>query len=358
MSFRIGIVGAGGIGSLHAETAIKVGLEVGAVCDVDADRARALAARYPGAVATTSIAELLKRSEIAAVVVATPNVHHKKMALAVIGAGKDLLLEKPMALSAVECDDIIGAIRETGALVQLGFVSRCAPASIAARELVTEGRFGRIYHAKASQYRQRGIPGLGRWCTTRALSGGGVLMDLGVHLLDLVLWLTDFPTATRASSICSSTFGSPIPRYRFSEMWAGPPNPDGVFDVEDAVTALVRFSGNMTMELNATWAADIPARWARNGVLLLGEKGGCYFDVWGNQLFVTTEQGDPLDDQEQTLPTCDPWSVAWEEQYRRFLGMVTERSEPHATAVQGRTVQRLVDALYRSAEEDREVEVV
>ena len=118
---------------------------------------------------------------ITAVAVATPNVYHKETAIAALRAGKDVLLEKPMAMSRAECDEIVEVIAETGKLLQVGFVSRCAPAAVAVRDLLASGRLGRIYHAKATLCRQRGIPGLGRWFTTRSMSGGGVLVDVGVH---------------------------------------------------------------------------------------------------------------------------------------------------------------------------------
>ncbi|MHC4416331.1 MAG: Gfo/Idh/MocA family protein [Planctomycetota bacterium] len=357
MPFEIGIIGAGRVAGLHAEAAAKAGLRVGAVCDVDEARARALAEQCPGAAVTTSRDELLSRPEIAAVAVATPNVYHKETAIAALRAGKDVLLEKPMAMSPAECDEIIETIRQTGRLLQLGFVCRCAPAAVAVRELLAAGRLGRIYHAKASLCRQRGIPGLGRWFTTKSMSGGGVLMDLGVHLLDLVLYLTGFPRATQASAICTSNFGAPLDRYVFEEMWAGPPNLGGVFDVEDGVTALIRFETGLSMELNVTWAVDLPEDVLRTGFVLLGDQGGCFFNVWRNQLTVTTERQGALVHQEPALPEGDAWAAAWREQYVRFARAVTERVAPDASAENGRAVQTLIDAVYRSGREGREVDV-
>ncbi len=239
----------------------------------------------------------------------------------------------------------------------MGFVCRWAPASQAVLEHVAAGRLGRIYHAKASLYRRRGIPGLGRWFTTRSRSGGGVLVDLGIHLLDLVLYLTGSPKATRAAAACTSTFGSPIDQYRFEEMWAGPPDPAGTFDVEDAVTALIGFENGMTLQLDVAWAANVPEGIFRNGVLLLGDRGGCFFDLWRNELVLTTEEGGELRDERPALPEGDAWMAAWRKEYELFARSVSQRHSPAATAEDGRTVQRLIDALYRAAAQGREVEI-
>ncbi len=357
MSIELGIIGAGTVARLHAEAALKAGLRVAGICDIDPDRAGQLAAQYPGAVATDSVEALLGRPEIAAVVVAVPNCHHKTVAIAAMQAGKDVLLEKPMAMSVAECDEIIAACRQTGRILQMGFVCRGAPAVVAARGLVENGRLGRVYHVKASVYRQRGIPGLGRWFTTRAMSGGGALMDVGVHLVDLALHLTGFLRATRASAVCTSTFGNPIESYAFQEMWGGPPDRGGVFDVEDAATALVRFDGGMSLELNVTWAAHVSLDHMRDAVVLLGDKGGCVVDIWSNELITTAETDGHVVSEKQSLPEGDAWGVAWTRQAERFCSSVRSRTPPEASAADGRAVQNVIDALYRSAAEDREVEV-
>ena len=357
MTVQLGIIGGGGIAMLHAEAAAKVGIPLAGVCDTRQERAQALAAKYPGAQATTSLDELLAMPELGAVVVATPNMFHKDMAIAALRAGKDVLLEKPMAMNAAQCDEIIQTMRLTGRLVQLGFVCRCAPASQAAHDLVAAGSLGRVYHARANLCRRRGIPGLGKWFTTKSQSGGGVLMDLGVHLLDLVLHITGYPKAMRAGAVCTSTFGSPIDRYTYTEMWSGPPNRHGRFDVEDAAMALIRFDTGLTMELNVTWAANVPEGVLSDGIVLLGEEGGCYFDLWRNELIVTTERDGELVDERPPLPQCDPWEAAWQRQYELFSHALSHRSVPHASAQDGRIVQALIDVLYRSAEQGHELEI-
>ena len=357
MSFRLGIIGAGSIARFHAEAAAAAGLEVAVVCDVDRERAESLADSYPGAAVTTSVDELLAKKELPAVVVAVPNHLHKDYAIRAVRAGKDVLLEKPMATSVVECRAIMEAVQRTDRLVQMGFVGRHSPASVAVRELIEAGRLGEFYHAKASLYRRRGIPGLGRWFTTRSKSGGGVLIDLGVHLIDLVMHLGGSSRPTRASGVCWSRFGSPIEDYEYTEMWSGPPRLDGVFDVEDAAAGLIRFDNGLTLELNTTWAANICEGSLTEGITLLGDRGGCWFDVWGTQIKLATGQDDEVIDLQPRFTQPDTWVAAWERQYEHFVKMVTERARPDASLDDGRKVQAVIEALYRSSREDREVEV-
>jgi predicted dehydrogenase len=360
MAMRIGIVGAGNIGQVHAKAALGAGSSVVAICDVDRDKAEALAATCPEAKALHSVDDLLSRDDVDGIVIAVPNHAHMEVALEVLQGGRDVLLEKPMAMSVEECERIVGAIRDSDRLLQMGFVCRFAPAAVAARKLIEEGALGEIYHAKAFMYRRRGIPGLGKWFTTKSKSGGGALIDIGVHFIDLALHLAGYPRPQRVSAQCVSRFGSPIGEYRFAEMWAGPPNPDGVFDVDDGVSALVRCEGNLTFELNVTWATNLPENVMPEGLVLLGDRGGCYLNLWENQLVLTTPDGDPLKDTQiplTTAPDDDAWDCAWRGEHEYFSRVIRDRTPPHPSAANGLTVQRIIEAMYASSEAQREVEI-
>ena len=145
-------------------------------------------------------------------------------------------------------------------------------------------------------YRRRGVPGLGGWFTTKARSGGGPLIDLGVHLLDATLHLMGHPRVIRVSGATYSTFGRRLKAYAHTSMWAGPPDFAGTCDVEDHVTALLRCEGGATIELNATWAMNIPDNALPDGIALFGEQGGCRFGLQDRALTVATEaMGVPAD---------------------------------------------------------------
>ena len=352
---RIGIIGAGSVARIHAEAIERAGHRVAGFCDVDLDKARTLAERHAGALATSSFNELLTWPNVPAVVIGLPNARHKDAAIAAIEAGKDILLEKPMAMSVSECEMIIAAHRKSDRLIQMGFVSRQSPTSRAALDFIRSGRLGNIYHVKASLVRRRGIPGLGGWFTSKESSGGGALMDIGVHLIDLALHLLGHPKPKTVSAATSSAFGQPIDQYVFNEMWAGPPRSHGTFDVEDSASAFMRLEGGATFQLDVAWASNIPEDVLPKGVTILGDRGGCYFDVWGTKMVMSSVMDGKLIDVTPQFPPGNAWDAAWTRQHELFGEAIINRTTPVATAEQGRSVQAVLEALYRSAEAQREV---
>jgi predicted dehydrogenase len=140
-------------------------------------------------------------------------------------------------------------------------------------------------------------------------------------------------------------------------MWAGPPDLGGVFDVEDSATGLIRFPGGLTVELNVTWAVNLPEGLLHDGIVLLGDQGGVTFDVWGDTLTLATEEDGRLADVKTTLSVGDAWGQAWQRQSRRFADCVDSRSPAPASGEDGRAVQAVLDAMYESAAAQREVGV-
>jgi len=357
MSERIGMAGMGAIGRVHARHAARVGTQVVAAWDPSPAAVEAFRAEHPEVVHEASLESLLARGDMAGVVIAVPNDLHEPLAIQALKAGKHVLLEKPMATGADACDRILEAARAARRAVQIGFVCRRLPAVEMAAKLSREGRFGSIYHAKASMYRRRGVPGLGGWFTTRARSGGGPLIDLGVHLIDAVLEVMGRPRVLRASGATYATFGRRMQDYAFTHMWAGPPRLEGTCDVEDHATALLRCEGGATVEVNATWAMNVPDNALPDGLAIFGDAGGCRFGLQDRSLTMATEaMGVPADLSPQFVAD-DPMQQAWDAQARAFARLLREGGEPVATGQQGRQVQAVIDAIYRSAHEGREVDV-
>lgn len=360
-SLQLGIIGAGRVAQEHVKGILAAGSRVAAVCDLDDEKAAALAAFVKenggGEPTVATIGDLLSDASIPAVVISVPNVAHAEVAIECLNAGKDVLLEKPMAMSVAECDSIIGAMQQSGRMVQMGFVCRGSAKVQAAADIVASGRLGTIYHVKASAYRQRGIPGLGGWFTTRATSGGGVLVDIGVHLIDLVMHLTGTNRARAVSGVCEARFGSPIADYVYEEMWAGPPRPDGVCDVEDSAMGLIRFDNDMTCEMNLAWASNLPQNLLPDGIALLGDRGGLFFDIFGDKFTLVTQEDGKVVETTPPVETADLWNSAWRRQHERFAEAVHNRTAPTADAYSGRRVQEIVEAWQRSSDERREVVV-
>ena len=354
---KIGIIGTGAIGRVHARHAKRVGLEVAGAWDTNPAAMREFQNEQPHVAMEPTLASLLSRRDVDGVILAIPNDLHEPLAIQALAAGKHVLLEKPMAITVAACDRMLDAARNAGRTVQMGFVCRHLPAVAMARQLAIDQRFGNIYHVKASMYRRRGVPGLGGWFTTKAKSGGGSLIDLGVHLLDAALDIMGHPKIVRVSGATYSTFGKRMKEYAYTSMWAGPPNLSGVCDVEDHVTALLRCEGGATIELNATWAMNIPDGVLPDGLAIFGDRSGCKIGLQDQSVLLATEAGMAPTDETLQLNADNPMDQAWDGQARAFMQLLAQSGEATATALQGRTVQAVIDAIYQSAREDREVSV-
>ena len=352
MSIRLGIVGAGSIGKTHAQAARRLGLDLVCVADVNGEAAQRLAESEGIERSTDDPQQLLASPDIQAVVIGVPNRFHKDLAIAALDAGKDVLLEKPMGLNADECRAINAAADRSDRMLQMGFVRRYTAAVSAARRYIDAGRLGKIYHVEASQCRRRGIPGLGGWFTTKALAGGGALIDLGVHVIDTVLYLMGDARPVRVSGKVYANFGPRMRDYTYENMWAGPPNFEGTFDVEDAAHAFVRFENGATFTLAVTWAGntrdDVP-----KGITLLGDQAGLSLGPGADALRIVTEdEGHNVDIVPKLVS-----NNGFEEQLKAFTHSVETRTPPHADGRSGQLVQSVIDAVYRSSELDQEVEV-
>ena len=239
---RIGIIGCGTIGSVHADAYAKVkNAELVALCDILPDRLKEKAERHKVALTYTDYRELLANPDIDAVSVCVPNDMHAPIAIDAFKAGKHVMLEKPMTLNAGLGREILKARDASGKQLQMGMVWRQTPQAEVVRDAIANGRLGEVYQIRVKLIRRRGIPGLGGWFTTKARSGGGGLIDIAVHFLDLVMWITGYWNPTRVSARTYAKFGSPMKDYHYVSMWAGPPNYEGTFDVDDYAAGFVRF---------------------------------------------------------------------------------------------------------------------
>jgi predicted dehydrogenase len=349
---KIGIVGAGTIGTVHAGAFGAVrGVEVAAVSEIDAGKLQAAGEQFKVARLFADYREMLA-SDIDAVVVAVGNTLHKQVAVAALQAGKHVLLEKPMAMNAGEAAAIVRAARQAKRVLQLGMVNRQNPACRLVRDHVQRGVFGKIYHLRATLIRRRGIPGLGGWFTTKAQSGGGPMIDIGVHYFDLAMWLSGLWQPTSVSAMTYAKFGKNMRQYRYVNMWAGPPRYDGVCDVEDYATGMVRFGRAATLTFEIAWAANCREE---NFVEILGDKAGARL-LDGKPLTILTEQGEQIVD---VAPQFNANANLFESQAQSFAARCRGETpaEPYATGEEGVTMMKVIDAVYASGRTGRETRI-
>lgn len=353
MSLSIGIIGAGTIGEQHVKAAVSAHIDVKYVVDVNLPAAEALA-EICDATPTDDADQLWADGGVAGVVIAVPNTLHRPLAVRALEAGKDVLLEKPMGLNAAECDQINAVAARSGQLVQVGLVHRYSSVGQGTKEVIDAGQLGDIYHAKALLYRRRGVPGLGGWFTTKSQSGGGAIIDVGVHVIDLALHFMGFPKVEQVLGKVYNTFGCRLQDYVYEHMWAGPPRLDGVCDVEDAAHALILFDNGSTLDLNVTWAGNFPTGSLPESMMgLFGDQGGLTFDLFGDHLQLATEECGYNVDKQVKLPPRDDFA----EQLRDFVRSIETREVYGATGQEAATVQRIIDAVYESSTRGEAVNV-
>jgi predicted dehydrogenase len=192
---KVGIIGTGNIGNVHLGEFAKLPDEciVTTITDLKTDLAQERAKKYNIEHIASSAEELINSKEVDAVVIGVPNQFHAKYAVMALEAGKHVLLEKPMAINATEARDIMRARQKSDKVLMVSHQQRWEAVPMQILEQVARGELGHIYSAKAGWYRRKGIPGWGTWFTRMDQSGGGPLIDIGVHMLDLALYMMGNP---------------------------------------------------------------------------------------------------------------------------------------------------------------------
>jgi len=195
---------------------------------------------------------------------------------------------------------------------------------------------------------RRGIPGLGSWFTTKAVSGGGALIDIGVHELDRTHYLMGQPKPIAASGVTHAPFGSQPDNYNYLRMW-GNRVPGGPFDVDDLAAAFIRFENGASLVLQVSWAANTPQD---SALRLLGTKGGLYLDASGLKV-ITEDNGFNAD----ISPMFNP-QEAKVVQMDHFIDCLRHPAKPlRMDARQGVILQHMLDAIYASAQDGHEVTI-
>jgi predicted dehydrogenase len=346
----VGIIGMGAIGAVHADSYRTTGeADLVGICDISKERLAAQGERLNVAQRFTDYRDLL-HTDVAAVSVCVGNALHREVAVAALRAGKHILLEKPMAMNAREAAEIVAAGQKARKTVQIGMVNRQSPEAQILRDYVQRGRFGKIYHMRAVLIRRRGIPGLGGWFTTKAASGGGPMIDLGVHWFDLALFVSGLWKPTHVSAMTYAKFGRDMQAYRYVGMWAGPPRYDGVCDVEDYSTGLIRFGREATLSFEIAWAANANDE---AYIDILGDKGGARF-MDGKPLTIFTEQEERLVD---VCPKYDNQVNRFVVQAGKFLAACRGECPPAVSAKEGWTIMKLLDGVYASGKTGREIKL-
>ena len=348
---KIAVIGCGTIANAqHIPAYMKnEEAEIKYFCDIIPERAENAVKKYGCGTAITDYREALADSEIEAVSVCTPNKMHSEITIAALKSGKNVLCEKPAARVLSEALEMQKAQHESGKVLNIGVVNRFNTNVNKIKELIDQGRLGEIYSVYISFRSHRSIPGLGGAFTTKEIAGGGVLIDWGVHFFDIVMYCCGDPKAKTVSAEKFCRLGNPIDSYAYTDMWAGPPNADGICDVEEGITGLIRSEGPV-ITFNGAWAQNI----GENEMYIdfIGDKAGIRLTYGGDFVLYGTENG---------MLTKTEYSVKgaqmFENEINSFIKCIKSGKKLPSHIDTNIITARLMDAIYRSADTHKEVEL-
>lgn len=253
---KIGIVGCGNIAmTKHLPNLAKYAgrCEIVAFCDIMESKAIAACEKYgaPGAKVFTDYRDLIKE-DLDAVHVCTPNRSHSEISIAALEAGKNVMCEKPMAINAKEALAMVEAAERTNRLLTIGYQNRFRVDTQTLKKMADQGELGEIYMAKAHATRRRGIPTWGVF-TNKFEQGGGPLIDIGTHSLDITLWVMDNYAPVAVTGSTYNKLGTTLEgdQQGTDEQW----DPK-TYEVEDAAYGFIKFENGATVFLESSWALN------------------------------------------------------------------------------------------------------
>ena len=346
---KVAVIGVGSISVEHINGYLAdPNVELCAFCDINENRLKMMGEKYGITRLYTDEAEMLKEMpELDAVSVCTWNSAHAPCAIMALNAGKHVLCEKPMAINAKQAEEMLEAAKRNGKLLMIGFVRRFGRDCNIVTEMAKNDTLGEIYYAKATYLRRNGHPG--GWFGDKSRSGGGPLIDLGVHVIDLVRYLLDKPLAT---SVYGATFHKLGDRSNIkvekTYLSAGAGEGETVCDCEDLAVATIRFDNGTVLSVEASFSLNIGNEDCN--VQLFGTRGGVKM---GKSVELYNETNGYLSDVTLVGKTGFQ-GEAFGEEISHFVDCILNGTPCRAPAEDGVELMRILDAVYRSAESGHE----
>ncbi len=349
-NIRIGVIGTGSIASLHLNSyKNNPGADIVAICDVNEARARAVAEKYGAGKVYADYRALLADPDIDAVSICTWNNTHAPISIAALQAGKHVLVEKPLCRTVEEAYEVERAVRESGKLLQVGFVRRYDPGVMMLRDFVDQGEFGELYYAKASTIRRLGNPG--GWFADVERSGGGPLIDIGVHVIDLCWYLMGRPKPISVSGNAYRKLGNRshiqhLSFYKAADYDASKNT------VEDLANAIIRFENGASIMVDVSFT--LHAKKDEGSVKLFGDKGGFEIDP---QIVMVSEKHNTILNIEPQLDNKAGFSAdqAFQNEINHFVACVANGEQPLSPVTDGVQMMKMLCGIYESAAKGAEI---
>jgi len=343
MTIRAAFIGTGGIANHHIKQMTQgKGYSFVAACDLNEQRVQDFCKKWDIARHYTNMDKLLENENIQAVFVCTPNYAHKEPTIKALKAGVNVYCEKPMAMNVAEAEAMVKAARKSKAILTIGHHMRFLPKNQFIHKERLAGGLGEIYFCRTAYHRRGGVPWWGEF-HIKQKSGGGALIDVGVHIIDLALWLMGSPNPVQ---VMGQTYG------KLAGLTDGQrPNQNAdkaaQFDVDDFASGFVKMDNGATLAIECSWAANRAQR-DEQILEICGDKGG----VLGNPLTIFTQRhGEFINVAPPFLPELQPHGAATEHFRKVIKGEAENLVKPEETL----NVQKILDGVYRSSETGKAV---
>ena len=346
---KIAVVGVGNIANYHIQGYLAdPNAELYAFCDINETQLNKMGEKYGITRLYTDEAEMLKAlPEIDAVSVCTWNSAHAPCTIMALNAGKHVLCEKPMAMNVEEAKEMEAAAKRNGKLLMIGFVRRFGRDCRVVQDMIENDTLGEIYYAKALNLRRNGNPG--GWFGDKSRSGGGPLIDLGVHSIDLVRYLMGGP---RVVSVYGATFQKlgNRPNIKTSKNYLSTgAGQNDICDCEDLATATIRFDNGAVLSVEMSFSLNIGKGEAN--IQLFGTKSGVKMD---DSVQLYSELNGYMTNIELHGKTGFDFENAFKAEIANFVASVRGEAECRNPAEDGVELMKILTAIYRSAETGHE----
>ncbi|MBQ2720527.1 MAG: Gfo/Idh/MocA family oxidoreductase [Clostridia bacterium] len=352
MAIKLGFIGTGSIAHAHGDAYRKMGdrIEYVACCDLNEERAKNFAEKYGFKKYYTDYKQMLAENQFDAIDVCTWNSAHAECTIAALNAGANVKCEKPMAMNTEEAIAMKEAAEKNGKLLMIGFVRRHGNDANAAIDFIQKDFLGDVYFIKASYLRRAGFPG--GWFGDKSRSGGGPLIDLGVHVIDLSRYVVGNPKPVTVFGATFNKIGSRNHLKTGPKDWASSTEAeDPIFTVEDLATAMIRFDNGVVLYVEASFNLNMSNN-TPGGLVFYGNKAGLTLDPFE----LHTECNDMLADIKIHGPTGCGDFFYYED--TNFLDAIEGKAECKAPADDGIELMRILDAIYESARTGKSVDIV
>lgn len=346
---KVAIIGCGTIAnSAHIPSYLaNPQAEIKYFCDIVLEKAEKAVADYGCGQAVADYRTILEDEEVEAVSICTSNDVHASISIDFLRAGKNVLCEKPAARTYEEALEMKRVQNETGKVLNIGVVNRFNTGVNIIRDMIKNGELGELYHVYVSFRSHRSIPGLGGAFTTKAIAGGGALIDWGIHFLDIVMYCAGDPLPKTVTGQAYSKLGTDISNYTYLNMWAGPPNPQGTYDVDDFVTALVRTEGP-SITVNGAWAQNIAVN--EMYIDFLGDKAGIRLQYGADFKLYSAKNGALLETTPQFTQTDH-----FKNEINAFLDCIQTGEKLPSHIDTTIITAQIIQAIYDSSDSGKEI---